>query len=126
DALCGGSQRGLAGEHALIYGQIVTRHAAGAESLLENFAAAAPAETCSALDRSDRVLHTIDHEAGHTVFDHLGNGAVPIGDDRRAASHGFDENHPERLWPIDREQQGEGVAEEFVLLAFADLSDVVR
>src|SRR5436190_23151999 len=98
-ALRGGSQRGPAGDQPLIDSHIVTRHAGGAESFFENVAAAPPAEGWEALDGSYGVLHTIDHEAGHAVFDHLGNGAVPIGDHRRAASHGFDQNHAEGLRP---------------------------
>src|SRR4051812_9106658 len=43
-------------------------------------------------------------------------------DHRRAAGHSLDHHKPERLGPVDREQQRACISKEIVLLVLADLS----
>ena len=48
---------------------------------------------------------------------------MPVGDDRRPARHRLDHHQPERLRPVDREEQRAGAAKEVGLLVGTDLAD---
>src|SRR5690606_29969276 len=76
-----------------------------------------------AADLADGLLDAVHHVAGYAVLDDLGNRAVPEGKHRRAAGHGLDHNEPERLGPVDREQQRARIAQEPALAALVDLAD---
>src|SRR5579884_2751599 len=47
-----------------------------------------------------------------------------LNDDGRAACHCFNEHQPERLRPVDRKEQGGGIAQKFRLFVFGDLADI--
>ena len=61
--------------------------------------------------------------AGDALIDDLGDRAAMEREDRRAARHCLDQRQAERLGPIDREQQGPGLAEKFRLGVLVDLAD---
>jgi hypothetical protein len=73
--------------------------------------------------RTDRLVDVVADEASDTVLDELGHGVARVGDHGRAACHGFDHDHAERLGPPDRKQQRACAAEERLLLGFVDLAD---
>jgi hypothetical protein len=53
-----------------------------------------------------------------------GTDPCPEREDRRAACHGLDHHQAERLRPVDREQQGTGIAEERGLIPLVDFPDI--
>ena len=74
------------------------------------------------MHRSDRLLFVLDNEAGHAIFNYLGDGA------RHYAMTGvrtpsLDHDQSERLGPIDWKQQGGGLRQERLLFGIVDLSD---
>src|SRR6266542_5016694 len=65
------------------------------------------------------------YEPRPAVEDHLGDGTTASGDDGRAAGESFDHGEAEWLGPIDGEQEGLRLAQEFCLRILADLPDEV-
>jgi hypothetical protein len=76
-----------------------------------------------ALRSFQRGLRILDRETRDAVVDDLRHRSLAARDDGRAAGHRLDHHQTERLRPVDRQQQGERVAEEVVLLSIADLAD---
>src|SRR5262249_57423631 len=76
-----------------------------------------------ALQRVDQLVERVDDESGPPVDQELGDGPARSGDDRRAARERFDHDEPERLWPVDREQQRLRLPEEPGFVRVADLAD---
>jgi hypothetical protein len=62
-------------------------------------------------------------EAADALIDDLGHRAPAEGEHRRAVGHGFDHDQPERLRPVDREQQRRGIPEKFPFSVLADFTD---
>ncbi len=61
----------------------------------------------------------------HAIAQDLGYGPAGARDNRRTTGERLDHREAKRLRPVDGEHQGERVAEEFVLLRFVDLADVL-
>ena len=59
----------------------------------------------------ERFFFGIYDVAGDTVIDDFRHGAAIPRDDRRSAGHRLDHHEPERLRPVDREQQCACVAQ---------------
>ena len=109
---------------AFIEPEIVAHHAVGGEAVLERGAhQPARGSIAAASHRGDRFVDALDQEAVAAVLDHLRCRAVAPGDDRRSRRHRLDHHQPERLRPVDREQQGARAAEESRLVGIADLAD---
>jgi len=85
---------------------------------------AARVEPGQPADHADRTGFVLDDKAGEALVDDLRHRTAVVGDDRRAAGHGFDHDEPERLRPVDRNQEPDRAAEEIRFLAVADLADV--
>ena len=85
----------------------------------------APIQMRDGVGRLDGLFFIVDDKPGDAAVDHFWRGAVTIGDHRRAASHRLDADQSERLWPLDREEQRLGAAEEVGLLVVGDFADVV-
>ena len=97
---------GVRFHQAAIDREIVERHAARREALLEpagGFACATAARRRSTAPIAPALV--LDDEAGHAFVDDLRHRAAVEGDDRRAARHRLDHHQTERLGPIDRHQQ---------------------
>ena len=104
--------------------QVVVGHAGGVEPLLERLAAVVPARAIATRPTASTASSTLSTTKPVTPSSiDLGHRAAAQGDDRRAARHRLDHHQAERLRPVDREQQGVGVAEEVVLRRAADLAD---
>src|SRR2546425_10631585 len=65
----------------------------------------------------------IGQEADLSVTHDLGNGAARAGHHRRPARERLDHRQPERLGPVDREEQRQRISEQAPLLGVADLAD---
>jgi Mannosylglycerate hydrolase MGH1-like glycoside hydrolase domain len=65
-------------------------------------------------DGPDGASFVLNNETRHAVFDQFRNCAVIERNNRRATSHGFDNHQSERLRPVDRHDQRDGAAQEFV------------
>src|SRR2546428_3412375 len=76
-----------------------------------------------ALDRGDQLVDGIGQEADLSVTHDLGNGAARAGHHRRPARERLDHRQPERLGPVDREEQRQRISEQAPLLGVADLAD---
>src|SRR6185312_4825632 len=63
-----------------------------------------------------RFIDRLHGKTCDTVIDHLGDRAPPPSNDWRALAHSFDHDQAEWLWPIDRKQKSQGVAEKLSLL----------
>ena len=102
---------------------IVFRHPCGGKALFETLTHLFPIERNDARQRRDRLFHGFDDGAGDAVLDDLRHRAAAKSQDRRAAGHRLDHGEPERLRPVDREQQRLRVAQELRLLVVVDLAD---
>src|SRR5262249_10352511 len=107
----------------LIERDIVERHAACREALLEAGADRGAVEPVDVVQHRHRLVDVVDDEASEAVLDDLRGRAVPEGDDRHAARHGLDHDETEGLRPADRKQQGARLAEEGYLGCLVDLAD---
>src|SRR5580693_10033246 len=65
-------------------------------------------------DGADGAGFILNNETRYAIFDQFRDGAAIERDNRRAASHGFDNHQSERLRPVDRHDQRDGAAQEFV------------
>src|SRR5256885_2091654 len=65
----------------------------------------------------------VSEKAVTAVLDNFWQGTAPERDDRRSGRHRFDLNEAEGFRPVDREQQGRGIAEERPLVGLSDLAD---
>ena len=74
-------------------------------------------------DGADGAGFILNNETRYAIFDRFRDGAAIERDKRRAASHGFDHDQSERLRPVDRHDQRDGVAQELRLLRVRDLAD---
>jgi hypothetical protein len=74
-------------------------------------------------DGADGAGFILNNETRYAIFDQFRDGAAIERDNRRAASHGFDHDQPERLRPVDRHDQRDGTAQELGLLRVRDLAD---
>ena len=86
-------------------------------------AARAAVDRVDAPDGIDSILDGIDDEPGHAIIDDLADRPAGKCDDGQAAGHGFDHDQPERLGPVNREEQGFRLAEKRVLVPFGNLAD---
>ena len=102
--------------------EVVDRHAARQEPLLEVSPHTGARQLDDALRRRDRLVQRVDDVARDPVAHHLRHRAASKRDHRRTAGHRLDHHQPERLRPVDREQQRRRVAQEVVLLRLADLT----
>src|SRR5688572_18941168 len=93
--------------------------------LLERFPAALPAELSDSPGRSHGVIEVVYDETRAPVLQHLGDRPAAKRDHGRAARESLDHHEPERLGPVDREQEHSSVTQEFLLLTVADLTDVL-
>ena len=64
-----------------------------------------------------------DYPSSNVILHDFRNRAFAEGQHRRAARHRLDHDETERLRPVDREQQGERLAEKFALGGLVDLAD---
>ena len=103
-------------------GEIVVCHALDRESALERRPDLGTVEYGQPAYGRRRLRLVVDNKARDALIDNLGYRARPEGYDRRAAGHRFDHHQPERLGPVDREEQRQRVAKEFRLLRFVDLT----
>ena len=103
--------------------QVVLRHALGRKALLEATAHLCPVEGQDAADPADGLLEAVHDVASCAVLHDLGNRAISEGKHRRTAGHGLDHREPERLRPIDWEQESPRIAQELTLLALINLAD---
>src|SRR5262249_32974211 len=106
-------------------GDVIASHASVVVALLEDVPAGGPAQGSDAADGLHRRIDVSHDEAGADRAHAPGDRAAGKGDHRRAARHGPDNPHPERLGPVDGEQHSPGIADEFVLVGPADLADVL-
>src|SRR6266498_1500110 len=74
-------------------------------------------------DRPGQLLDLVADEAGHPVLDHLRHRAAAQGDHGRAAGHRLDHHDPERLVPLDREDQAAGACQQILLLLGVGLAE---
>src|ERR1017187_9920101 len=105
---------------------VVPHHARRVEAGVECPPARAAVERRDSRDGPGRLLDAFDDEARHAVLEDLRNRAVPPRDDGRSTGERLDHHQPERLGPVDREEQRGGVPEELLLVASADLADVLH
>ena len=117
----------LRGNELLVDRQIVVDHAIDGELARDRVAAArAPGQR-----RREARRHVVDvaaHPSVHAVLHNLLDRAAGECDDRRAARHRLDHHQPERLLPLNREQQRPRVSEQRILLSgvgFADVLDLI-
>src|SRR5262245_20036981 len=89
---------------------VIPGHALGVEALLERLPADASDQARNAPDCLNSLSDTFHDEACHAVRNHFGRRAVAPGDNWSPAGHRLDHYQSERLRPINREQQGAGVA----------------
>jgi hypothetical protein len=68
-------------------------------------------------------IFTVHDVTGFAFVDDFRNRSAAPSDHGGSACHGLDHDQAERLRPVDRKQQGTGVAQERRLLAVADLAD---
>ena len=70
-----------------------------------------------------RFLNRVNDGASDPLVDDFRNGALSECKDRCTARHRLDHDQPEWLWPIDREQKRQRLAQEFGLAALIDFAD---
>src|SRR2546430_14112741 len=97
-------------------------HSRGSNPLLKDFATSVPANSRSSPPCFNCIFQPSPSESCITFFHHLGTCPAPVGAHRRATGHSFNDDKPERLWPVNREKQSVRVAEKLFFLSFADLS----
>ena len=110
-------------DNPVIDRQIVARHAFCTEVLFEQAPAIRASDAINLCDCGHRCILVIDDVARYAVFDYFRHRAAPISNDRGTARHGFRHDEPERLRPVDREEQPECFTEEAILFTFTDLTD---
>ena len=74
-------------------------------------------------DRLDHPVDPVDDVPGPAVLDDLRHAGPAEADDRRARRERLDHHQPERLVPLDREEEGVGAGEQVALRLAADLAD---
>src|SRR5437867_5434201 len=97
-------------------------HSRRGKPMVKDFATTFPAQFRYSPHCVNCIFQPFHDESCMTFFHHLGNCPAAVGNHRRATGHRFNDDKPERLWPVDREKQSVCVAEEFLFLSFADLS----
>ena len=110
-------------EQTPVEAQVIAGHASGREAPFEGLPHPGPIQFRSLGYRFHRRIGVVHHEPANAFVDHLGDGAAAEGDHRGAASHGFDHDQAEGLWPIHREDQGQGAPQEGGLFSLADLPE---
>src|SRR5262249_37887262 len=121
---------GAAGEvcrHELfVEGQIFIGHALERKLPCDRVAAAGALRQRSGDPFGDLCDITTDPPVD-AVLDNLRDRAAGEGEDWCSARHRFDQNQPERLFPLDRKEERPGSREQLVLLRgvrFADVLDL--
>src|SRR4051812_6608189 len=107
----------------IVNSDIVMSHTCSRKALFEASPNGAAVEGKDTRHRCYGFLERIDDPARHIRIDDLWYRTCPEGEDWRSARHRFDHDQAERLWPVDRKQQGARFAKEIGLLPFTDLTD---
>src|SRR5262245_42922039 len=102
---------------------VVLRHPPCGEALLEPLSDPAAVEATDTADGFDGLRLGVYDEASDPVFDDLSYRSAWPRDDGGPAGHRFDHHQSERLRPVDRKQQGRGVAKEGLLLPVVHLAN---
>src|SRR5690625_3245652 len=119
---CQLSSQALDPHELLIEIHIITCHPAGGEALFEAPSDGCRIETIKPIERRNGLLDRAHMQSGQPVLDDFRYRAAGPRNHRRAACYGLDHHQAEGLWPIDREKQCLGTAQELRLLALVDLA----
>src|SRR5205085_2702181 len=110
-------------DEPVVNGKIIIRHAPGREAALEGLADVTAVESGDFAQRPNSLGLVVDDKPGNAVLHDFGHRSPPERDHWRAAGHRLDHHEPEWLWPVDRKQQRDGFAEEFLFLRVIHLAD---
>src|SRR5690242_10103620 len=102
--------------------EVILRHALDGETMLEHGAHLAAVQSVQARERLHGLIDIANDKAAQAIVDHLWYGTDPEGNHRCAASHRLDSHQPKGLRPVDRKQEGPGIAQEIRLLMLVDLA----
>jgi hypothetical protein len=103
---------------------VLRGHHIGGETGLEFPPAALARDVLDILDRLHEVVELAGDDAADAIAQDLRHRAARPRYYWRAAGERLDHRKAERLRPINREHQGECIAQEIILLRFVDLADV--
>ena len=120
-----GTGMGRTARERVIHRYVVLGHPLGGEALLKARADRGAIQPVQVGHGGARPGNVLDDPARPAVIEYLRDRAAAISDHRGATSHRLDHHEPERLWPVDREQQAHSVAQERRLVPIADLPDVL-
>src|SRR6266700_3614224 len=109
--------------HAAIDRLVAVDHVGDVELLGHALAAELGLQLVDLDDRRGELLEFVADEAGDPVLHHLGHRAAAQRDHGCPAGHGLDHHDPERLVPLDREDQAAGARQQVFLLLGVGLAE---
>src|ERR1700746_590037 len=106
-----------------VYPHIAFCHSTSGKPLFEYLPATFAAELRNPPYCCNRIFQLRHDEASATFFHQFRNRSLTVSNYWSATGHRLYHDQPERLRPINRKQQGIGIAQKFVLLPFTDLAN---
>jgi hypothetical protein len=115
--VCSGPAAGTAAEkHVAVDRFVPAGHGVSREALHHMTAAGGRIDLVKPVQRPDQTVHVLGDEPGAARHDQFVHGSASQRYHRRAAGHRLDHDHPERFFPLDREQEAPGASEQPPLL----------
>src|SRR5262249_41269018 len=107
----------------LVHTDVVPRHAAHREALLELLPAPRPIGRQHRGQRRDRLVHRVDDGSGDSGTDHLRDPAPAKGQDGGATGERLDHHQAEGFRPVDGKEERQSLPQQLDLFPVAQLAE---